>query len=294
MAKRALITGIGGQDGSYMAELLLSKGYEVFGIVRRSSAINLSRIAGVVDKVKLMYGDLSDSSSIEEAVKGCQPHEIYNLGAMSFVPASWNQPLATFDINCLGLLRLIQASEPYDSRIYQASTSEMYGNSYPDFNPISPYGISKLGAHHLASAYRQRGRFISCGICFNHESPRRGGEFVTQKIATYAKDPKGKLSLGNLDASRDWGFAGDFVEAMWLTLQQDTAGDFEIATGETHTIKEFLEIAIPDWQEKVESAPGLIRKNEVHLLKGNPEKIKALGWEPKVDFRGLVEMMCAK
>jgi len=289
---RALITGINGQDGSYLAELLLSKGYDVYGIIRRSSNINLSRIGHIIKDIKLMYADLTDSNSIDECVKGCQPNEIYNLGAMSFVPASWSQPLSTFDINCLGLLRLINASEHYDSKIYQASTSEMFGNSYPHFNPISPYGISKLGAHHLATAYRQRGRFISCGICFNHESPRRGGEFVTQKIASFAKKPEGKLQLGNLDASRDWGYAGDFVEAMWLTLQQNKADDFEIATGETHTIREFLDLALPNWSEYVEVNDGLKRKNEVHLLKGNPEKIKGIGWSPKVDFKGLVEMMC--
>jgi len=277
-----------------MAELLLEKGYEVFGIIRRSSNINLQRISHISDKVRLMYADLTDSTSIEEAVKGSEPHEIYNLGAMSFVPASWTQPLMTFDINCLGLLRLIQASEPYASKIYQASTSEMFGNSYPDFAPISPYGISKLAAHNLAAAYRQKGRFISCGVCFNHESPRRGEEFVTQKIANYSKNPTGTLKLGNLEASRDWGFAGDFVEAMWLMLQQNEASDFEIATGETHTIREFLDLAIPDWHDRVEVSEHLKRTNEVHLLKGNPEKIKAIGWSPKVDFKGLVEMMCRK
>jgi GDPmannose 4,6-dehydratase len=275
-----------------MAEFLLLKGYEVFGIVRRSSSTNCARIAHVRDQVKLMYADLTDSSSIEEAVQGCEPHEIYNLGAMSFVPASWTQPLSTFDINCLGLLRLIKASENYGSKIYQASTSEMYGNSYPQFSPISPYGISKLAAHNLANAFRNKGRYISCGICFNHESPRRGAEFVTQKIALFAKNPMGKLALGNLDASRDWGFAGDFVEAMWLTLQQEKADDYEICTGETHTIREFLDLAIPEWHDKVEIADNLNRANEVHLLKGSPEKIKSIGWSPKVDFKVLVEMMC--
>lgn len=291
---RALITGANGQDGSYMAELLLSKGYEVFGIIRRSSNMNLGRISHIADKVKLMYADLTDSSSIEEAVKGCEPHEIYNLGAMSFVPASWTQPLSTFDINCLGLLRLIQASEPYESKIYQASTSEMYGNSYPAMVPISPYGISKLAAHNLVNAYRQKGRFICSGICFNHESPRRGAEFVTQKIATFAKNPNGKLRLGNLDASRDWGFAGDFVEAMHLMLQQQSPEDYEICTGETHTIKEFLELALPQWETLVECDASLVRKNEVHLLKGNPTRIKSIGWEPKVNFKELVRMMCQK
>jgi GDPmannose 4,6-dehydratase len=277
-----------------MAELLLQKGYDVYGIIRRSSNINLSRIGHIIKDLKLMYADLTDSNSIDECVKGCQPHEIYNLGAMSFVPASWSQPLSTFDINCLGLLRLINASEPYESKIYQASTSEMFGNSYPAFAPISPYGISKLSAHHLANAYRDKGRYISCGICFNHESPRRGGEFVTQKIASFAKNPQGKLQLGNLDASRDWGFAGDYVEAMWLMLQQGKAEDYEIATGETHTIREFLDLALPNWSEHVEINDGLKRKNEVHVLKGDPTRIKALGWEPKVNFKGLVEMMCAK
>jgi GDPmannose 4,6-dehydratase len=275
-----------------MAELLLEKGYEVYGIVRRSSSTNCNRISHLIGKIHLMYADLTDSTSIEEAVRGCGPNEIYNLGAMSFVPASWSQPLMTFDINCLGLLRLIKASEPYDSKIYQASTSEMYGNNYPDFKPISPYGISKLAAHHLANAYRNKGRFICCGICFNHESPRRGEEFVTQKIARFAKKHLGKLTLGNLEASRDWGFAGDYVEAMWLMMQQPEAEDYEICTGKTHTIKEFLDLAIPDWKNKVEINEGLKRPNEVNILKGNPEKIKSIGWEPKVDFKGLVEMMC--
>ena len=286
------MTGIGGQDGSYMAELLLDKGYEVYGIVRRSSTTNLHRIAHLSNKLKLMYADLSDSNSIEEAVIGAEPHEIYNLGAMSFVPASWTNPFLTFDINCLGLLRLIKASEPYESKIYQASSSEMYGNSYPSFNPISPYGISKLAAHYLGNAYRQKGRFICSGICFNHESPRRGSEFVTQKIANFAKNPVGKLQLGNLDASRDWGFAGDYVEAMWLMMQQEKADDYEIATGETHTIRDFLDLAIPDWKDKVESVDSLKRQNEVHCLKGDNSKIMSRGWKPKVNFKQLVEMMC--
>jgi len=279
-----------------MAEFLLSKGYEVFGIIRRSSNTNLQRLSLISDKVKLMYADLTDSSSIEEAVKGSEPHEIYNLGAMSFVPASWTQPLMTFDINCLGLLRLIQASEPYDSKIYQASTSEMFGNSYPDFAPISPYGISKLAAHHLANAYRQKGRFISCGICFNHESPRRGEEFVTQKIANYFKNPKGKLQLGNLEASRDWGFAGDFVEAMWLMLQQDQPDDYVIATGETHSVREFCDAAFRvvglDYRHFVKFDERYTRPAEVDCLQGDARKAKSvLGWQPKVRFSELVEMM---
>jgi len=288
------VTGITGQDGSYMAELLLSKGYDVYGIVRRSSSLNCSRIAHLMDKVHLMYADLTDSTSIEECVRGCEPQEIYNLGAMSFVPASWAQPINTFDVNCLGLLRLIKASEPFYAKIYQASSSEMYGNSYPSFAPVSPYGISKLSAHHIASAYRGKGRFICCGICFNHESPRRGEEFVTQKIARFAKKPEGTLRLGNLDASRDWGFAGDYVEAMWLMMQQTTSDDYEIATGESHTIKEFLDLALPDWKNHVETDISLVRPNEINRLCGNPFKIQQLGWKPKVNFKQLVEMMCQK
>ena len=288
----ALIIGISGQDGSYMAELLLSKNYKVYGMVRRSSSNNLERIKHILPRITLLYGDLTDSSSIEKVVNESKPDEIYNLGAMSFVPASWTQPLLTFDINCLGLLRLIQASEYYDSKIYQASTSEMYGNDYPNFKPISPYGISKLAAHNLASAYRKKGRFISCGICFNHESPRRGEEFVTQKIARFSKNPKGLLQLGNLDASRDWGFAGDYVEAMWLMMQQDKAEDYEICMGESHTIREFLDFAIPDWKNKIEINKSLKRTNEVHFLEGNPSKIRGIGWEPHISFKKLVRMMC--
>jgi len=274
-----------------MAELLLAKGYEVFGVVRRSSSQNVGRIEHIIDRVNITYADLTDSSSIEHAVKECAPHEIYNLGAMSFVPASWNQPLLTFDVNCLGLLRLIEASEPFNSKIYQASTSEMYGNSYPEFKPISPYGISKLAAHNLVNAYRLQGRFICSGICFNHESPRRGNEFVTKKIANYAKNPVGKLRLGNLSASRDWGFAGDYVEAMHLMLQQVVPQDCEIASGETHSIRDFLDIALPDWKDKVEVDDSFKRKNEVNVLKGDPTKAMHMGWEPKVSFPELVRMM---
>lgn len=293
MNKRALVTGISGQDGSYLAELLLSKGYEVYGLIRRTSTgpDNLRRIKHILNEIEVVNGDLSDERSIAENIQTIKPDEIYNLAAMSFVPTSWTLPEYTFNVNAIGFLNLITWSN-HETKIYQASTSEMYGNSYPEFKPISPYGISKLAAHNLASAYRDRGRFICCGICFNHESPRRGAEFVTQKIATFAKCPEGKLRLGNLDASRDWGFAGDYVEAMWLMLQQEKAEDYEIATGETHTIKEFLELALPDWEKHVEIEEGLKRKNEVHLLKGNPERIKELGWTPKVDFKGLVRMMC--
>lgn len=291
---KALITGITGQDGSYMAELLLQEGYEVFGLVRRSSTSNESRIAHLKGRVHLIDGDLTDTDSITRAVQESRPDEIYNLGAMTFVPNSWACTEYTFNVNCLGLQRLIQASEPYDSKIYQASSSEMYGNSYPEFRPISPYGISKLSAHYLANSYRNIGRFICCGICFNHESPRRGDEFVTKKICNFAKHLSGTLKLGNLEASRDWGFAGDYVEAMWMMMQQDMPDDYEVATGETHTVREFLDIAIPDWKKYIEVDPKLIRPNEVRLLKGNPTKIKSIGWEPSTSFEGLVRMMCLK
>lgn len=287
---RALITGISGQDGSYMAELLLEKGYEVFGLIRRSSVYKLDRIEHLKHSIRLLDGDLTDENSIRDSLYIASPHEVYNLAAMSYVPNSWVAPEYTFNVNCLGLLRLIQVTS-YETKIYQASTSEMYGNSYPEFKPISPYGISKLAAHNLANAYRDRGRFICCGICFNHESPRRGDEFVTQKIARFAKNPVGRLKLGNLDASRDWGYAKDYVEAMWLMMQQEKPDDYEIATGETHTIKEFLELALEDYSSKVQIEEELKRPNEVHLLKGNPEKIKSIGWTPKVGFKELVRMM---
>lgn len=285
---RALVTGVGGQDGSYMAELLLSKGYEVYGLVRRSSTNNLSRIEHILKDIHLISGDLSDSQSIVSAIKQARPDEIYNLGAMSFVPDSWRNPELTMDINCTGLIRLIESS---DCKIYQASTSEMYGNDYPSFTPISPYGISKLAAHHIVNAYRMKGRFICSGICFNHESPRRGDEFVTKKITNFFKHKKGKLMLGNLDASRDWGFAGDYVEAMWLMMQQNEADDYQIASGETHTIREFLDLTSKDWQDYVVVDESLKRQNEVHVLKGNPFKIKSIGWRPKHNFEQLVEMM---
>lgn len=285
---RALITGITGQDGSYMAELLLSKGYDVYGLVRHTSTCNLERIRHIKDSIRFISGDLSDTNSIASAIKESRPDEIYNLGAMSFVPDSWKYPELTFNVNCLGLLRIIENS---DCKVYQASTSEMYGNSYPNFNPVSPYGISKLSAHNLVGAYRSKGRYICSGICFNHESPRRGNEFVTKKIANFFKDKNGRLKLGNLDASRDWGFAGDYVYAMWLMMQQNVPDDYEIATGETHTIREFLELTDPDWESYVDVDPSLIRANEVHVLKGDPFRMKSIGWKQTVDFKGLVEMM---
>lgn len=286
---RALITGINGQDGSYLAEFLLEKGYDVYGLIRRSSHDNTSRIAHLVEDIELISGDLTDSDSVKRAVDDCGPDEIYNLGAMSFVPASWSQPALTFDVNCTGLIRLINASEKYNSKIFQASTSEMYGNSYPEFKPISPYGISKYAAHLMAQAYRRKGRYISCGISFNHESPRRGNEFVTKKITNYAKGLTKELRLGNTGAYRDWGYAKDFVEAFWLTLQQHNSDDYEIATGETHSVQEFLDLAIGKKPYIVDL--WLYRPNEVNLLKGNPEKIKALGWSPSINFEQLVRLM---
>jgi len=288
---RALITGISGQDGSYLAELLLSKGYEVFGIIRRASHENLVRIQNIKQSITLIYGDMNDSNSIKNAIQESRPNEIYNLAAMSFVPTSWIQPELTFEVNTNGLLKLIQFSEPYNSKIYQASTSEMYGNSYPEFKPLSPYGVSKLAAHNMANIYRLAGRYITCGICFNHESPRRGNEFVTKKITNFFKNPEGHLRLGNIYASRDWGFAGDYVNAMWLMMQQDKPDDYEIATGETHSVKEFLDLTCPSWAEYVKIDVNLFRPNEINVLKGDPSKIKSIGWENKTSFKELVRMM---
>ena len=288
---RALIFGIGGQDGSYLAEFLLSKGYEVFGLVRRSSTTNRSRIRHIEDKITLLTGDVCDFNSVKSAVDQSKPDEIYNLAAQSFVPESWNQPYYTFQTNTIGLLNIIQ-SIGKETKVFQASTSEMYGNSYPEFNPVSPYGVSKLAAHNIAKIYRDAGYYISCGVMFNHESPRRGNEFVTKKITNFAKAPFGKLKLGNIMVSRDWGFSGDYMKAAWLILQEKQPGDYEIATGEAHTVAEFLEIALGEnWKEFVEIDPSFIRKNEVFFLRGNPIKIKSLGWKPDVNFRQLIHMM---
>lgn len=288
---RALITGITGQDGSYLAEILLEKGYEVFGLVRRSSTNNLSRIEHLMHKVKLLQGDVSDVGSVSSAVMISNPNEIYNLAAQSFVPSSWKQPYHTFLSNTLGLLNIIQCVNT-DTKIFQASTSEMYGNSYPNFNPMSPYGVSKLAAHNIARIYREAGFFISCGIMFNHESPRRGNEFVTKKITNFAKSPFGMLKLGNTKISRDWGYAKDYMKAAWLILQQSKPDDYEIATGESYTLEELLKIALGDkWEEYVEVDMDFVRLNDVINLKGNPEKIKSIGWNPEVNFEQLINMM---
>src|SRR5687767_10645785 len=310
MAKRALITGITGQDGSYLAELLLDKGYEVTGVVRRSSAPNLWRIEHLLDRITLRPGDLLDQLSLVRIIQDVQPHELYNLGAMSFVPASWDQPLLTGEFNAMGVTRLLEAVRQVDPemRIYQASSSEMFGKvrevpqtELTPFYPRSPYGVSKVFGHYITVNYRESyGLFACSGILFNHESPRRGLEFVTRKVTDgVARIKLGlaeSLSLGNLDAKRDWGFAGDYVRAMWLMLQQDEAEDYVVATGVSHSVRELVEVAFGhvglDWQRHVRTDPALLRPAEVEHLIGDPSKARQkLGWQPDVDFAGLVRMM---
>ena len=310
MTKRALITGITGQDGSYLAEFLLEQGYEVHGVVRRSSTEGGERIGHIVDRVHLHQADLLDQSSVAQAIDDSQPTEIYNLAAQSFVPTSWKQPVLTAEFTGVAVTRVLEAmrSVKSDARIYQASSSEMYGrvlevpqSETTPFYPRSPYGVAKVYGHYITVNYRESyDMFAVSGILFNHESPRRGLEFVTRKISNgVARIKLGldtELRLGNRDAQRDWGFAGDYVQAMWKMLQQDEPDDYVIATGETHTVQEFVEIAFThaglDWQEYVKVDPAFIRPAEVDLLIGDPAKAKAkLGWEPSVDFRGLVEMM---
>ena len=284
-----------------MCELLLEKDYEVYGVMRRSSTTNLSRIFHIADKIKILCADLTDAKSITNAVMASEPDEIYNLAAQSFVPVSWTNPSLTFEVNTLGLVNILEAAKNLFSepRIYQASSSEMYGNSKSRFEPRSPYGISKLASHWLADDYRDKyGMFVCSGICFNHESPRRGMEFVTQKIAQYVKRKEfaNKLGLGNLEARRDWGFAGDYVRAMWMMLQQDKPEDYVIATGISHTVAEFCQeafkaIGVENWKDYVEEDPQFVRKNEVHNLVGDNTKICSIGWEPKVSFTELVRMM---
>ncbi len=298
---RALVFGCNGQDGSYMCELLLNKGYEVYASIRRSSTYNLSRIYHIAKDLKFLSSDLTDSKSVHNAVVASDPDEIYNLAAQSFVPISWSNPSLTFEINTLGVVNILEAIRNIkDSiKLYQASSSEMYGNSKDRFEPRSPYGVSKLASHWLINDYRDKYNLFACsGICFNHESPRRGMEFVTQKIASYIRNEEfdHKLMLGNLDARRDWGFAGDYVEAMWLMLQQKEPDDYVIATGKSHSISEFCEKAfackgILNWQDYIEQEPLLVRRNEVFNLVGDNTKIKSIGWEPKTTFDELVRMM---
>ena len=310
MGKCALITGITGQDGSYLADFLLEKDYDVVGMHRRTSIENFDRIEHIVDKITLVQGDLLDQNSLEALLKEYRPSEVYNLAAQSFVPTSWTQPLLTGEITGLGVTRCLEAIRVTDPtiRFYQASTSEMFGkvqavpqNEKTSFYPRSPYGVSKLYAHWITVNYRECYKMFACsGILFNHESPRRGLEFVTRKVtSTVARIKLGQvkeLRLGNLDAKRDWGFAGDYVEAMWLMLQQDHPDDYVVATGETHSVRELVETAFQcvdlDWQPYVKIDPKLVRPAEVDLLIGDAAKAHTkLGWYPKVSFEQLVRMM---
>jgi GDPmannose 4,6-dehydratase len=310
MARRALITGITGQDGSYLAELLLDKGYEVVGMMRRSSAPNLWRIEHLLDRIVLKPADLLDQLSLLRMVDEVRPHEFYNLAAMSFVPASWDQPMLTGEFNAQGVTRILDVIRRIDPgiRFYQASSSEMFGKvrempqtELTPFYPRSPYGVSKVFAHYITVNYRESyDLFAVSGMLFNHESPRRGLEFVTRKVSDGVARIKlgltDGLSIGNLDAHRDWGFAGDYVRAMWLMLQQEQPDDYVIATGVSHSVRELIEIAFThaglDWHDYVHVDPALLRPAEVEHLLGNPAKARAvLGWTPTVDFKQLVEMM---
>ena len=308
--KRALITGITGQDGAYLARFLLEQGYEVHGMVRRSSAENNDRIDDIQDQVHLHQADLLDQLSIVRLVDDVRPHEIYNLAAQSFVPTSWNQPLLTGEFTALGVTRMLEAIRLVDRsiRFYQASSSEMFGRVQEEpqsestpFWPRSPYGVAKVYGHWITVNYRESyGMFACSGILFNHESPLRGKEFVTRKISHGVARIKlglaNELRLGNLDARRDWGFAGDYVRAMWLMLQQDKPDDFVIATGQQHSVRDFVEQAFAhvglDWQKYVVIDPALLRPAEVNRLRGDASKARQiLGWEPSVTFRELVAMM---
>jgi GDPmannose 4,6-dehydratase len=310
MAKTAFITGITGQDGSYLAELLLDKGYQVVGGVRRASTTNYWRIEHLLDRITLKPADLLDQLSLIRVIEDVKPDEIYNLAAMSFVPASWDQPMLTGEFNAQGVTRVLEAVRHVNPRIrlYQASSSEMYGKvrevpqtELTPFYPRSPYGVSKVYAHYITVNYRESyDLYAVSGILFNHESPRRGLEFVTRKVTDgVARIKLGlaeSLSLGNLDAKRDWGFAGDYVRAMWMMLQQDRADDFVIATGESHSVRDLVQIAFGhvglDWQKYVRLDPKFLRPAEVDHLIGDASKARAtLGWTPDVDFSRLVTMM---
>jgi GDPmannose 4,6-dehydratase len=310
MTKRALITGITGQDGSYLAELLLDEGYEVVGMVRRSSTVNFERISHIQDRVTLVAGDLLDEVSLIGILREHRPFEVYNLAAQSFVQTSFGQPVLTGETTALGVTRLLDAIRIVDPevRFYQASSSEMFGkvqevpqSERTPLYPRSPYGVAKVYGHWITVNYRESyGLHASSGMLFNHESPRRGLEFVTRKVthgvARIACGLDDKLMLGNLDAQRDWGFAGDYVRAMWLMLQQDEPDDFVVATGETHSVRELCEVAFAraglDWAEHVVIDERFLRPAEVDLLVGDPAKARAiLGWERTVDFAGLVSMM---
>ena len=310
MTKRAIVTGITGQDGSYLAELLLDKGYEVTGIVRRLSASNSWRIDHLGDRITLRTADLLDQLSLVRVIQEVRPHEFYNLAAMSFVPASWDQPMLTGEFNSQGVTRVLEAIRQVDTgiKIYQASSSEMYGRvrevpqtEMTPFYPRSPYGVSKVFAHYITVNYRESyGIFAVSGILFNHESPRRGLEFVTRKVTDGVARIKlglaDHLALGNMDACRDWGFAGDYVRAMWLMLQQEKADDYVISTGISHSVRQLVETAFRhaglDWQKYVRIDPAFLRPAEVDHLIGDATKAKReLGWEPAVDFQQLIAMM---
>jgi GDPmannose 4,6-dehydratase len=307
--QRALVTGVTGQDGSYLAELLLEKGYEVYGMMRRASTESVERIEHLADRITLVQADLLDQASLVGALKEAQPVEVYNLAAQSFVPTSWRQPVLTAEFTAVGVTRMLEAVRAVDPKIrfYQASSSEMFGKAQPPqneatpFHPRSPYGVAKVYGHHITVNYRESyGLFATSGILFNHESPRRGIEFVTRKISDGVARIKlglaDELRLGNLDARRDWGFAGDYVDAMWRMLQQDEARDYVIATGEAHSVQEFVEAAFAhaglDLDRHVVIDPNLIRPAEVDHLVGDASRAGAeLGWAPRVSFRELVEMM---
>jgi len=308
--KRALITGVTGQDGSYLAEFLLEKGYRVFGLVRRSSSPNLERVEHIRDKLELIQGDLLDQNSLIEAIQFAKPDEVYNLGAQSFVPTSWNQPVLTGEFTALGVTRMLEAVRVINPGIkfYQASSSEMFGevqevpqNEKTPFYPKSPYGVAKVYGHYITVNYRESYGIFGCsGILFNHESPRRGLEFVTRKVSHgVAKIKLGlqkKLNIGNLDSQRDWGYAREYVEAMWLMLQQDEAGDYVVATGKAHTVRKLLQVAFNcvglNWEDHVVIDGNLIRPAEVNRLLGDASKAREkLCWSPKVSFEELITMM---
>ena len=308
--RRALITGITGQDGSYLAELLLEKDYDVYGIVRRSSTETFERIAHVKDRLTLVQADLTDQVSMIGALDDIHPHEVYNLAAQSFVPTSWKQPILTGDVTALGVTRVLEAIRVVDRsiRFYQASSSEMFGHAQETpqtektpFYPRSPYGVAKAYGHWITVNYRESyGIFAVSGILFNHESPRRGLEFVTRKVSyAVARIKHGlqdELRLGNLEAKRDWGYAGDYVRAMWLMLQQDAPDDYVISSNRTHTVRDMCEAAFShaglDWRRYVKEDPEFFRPAEVHILLGNPAKARAkLGWEPEVAFEELIRVM---
>jgi GDPmannose 4,6-dehydratase len=310
MPRKALITGITGQAGSYLAEFLLQQGYEVYGLVRRTSTLKYERIQHIQDQITLVPGDMSDQTSLQRALSSIQPDEVYNLAAQSFVQTSWNQPVFTGDVTALGVTRLLDAILTTNPgvRFYQASSSEMFGKvrevpqtETTPFYPRSPYGVAKVYGHWITINYRESYNLhASSGILFNHESPRRGLEFVTRKVSYHVAMIKlglsNELRIGNLDAKRDWGFAGDYVQAMWLMLQQDEPDDYVVATGQTHSVERLLEVAFNtvdlDWKNYAEQDERFMRPAEVDLLVGDASKAgKVLGWEPTISFEQLIQMM---